>query len=339
MSTSSDIAHPGETAPVQGPSASARPHNPLLAIALRVGATFSLATMFMLFKLAGDHGVSMPELMFWRQAVSVPIILGALLATGQIGKLATRRPIAHAGRAAVGTAGLFCNIAASVLLPLPVATTLGFTAPLFAVLITALVVREYVGYWRWTAVIAGFAGVLIIAGPGEIANVPTLGVVAGLGAGIIVATVSFQIRSLARTDTPISMVFWFAMFGMLGASVFLPFYARPHDAQTYLILLALGIAGTMGQFFVAASLRYGSVATVVVIDYVSLIWSTSYGLFIFGSWPPHTTWLGAPLIIVAGLIITWREHYLSKRISPTSTMDPGALEETAGDQPRDRRGT
>ncbi|MBT0669669.1 DMT family transporter [Novosphingobium profundi] len=301
----------------------------MLGIALRLGSTLALATMFMLIKLAGTHGVSMPELMFWRQAISVPLILGWLLASGQVGKLGTRRPFAHFGRAAVGTAGLFCNIAASTLLPLPVATTLGFTAPLFAVLITALILREHVGRWRWTAVIAGFAGVLVIAGPGEIANVPVLGVAAGLGAGVIVATVSFQIRSLARTDTPISMVFWFAMFGALGASVFLPFYAQWHDPVAYLILLALGLAGTLGQFLIAASLRQAPVATVVVIDYVSLIWATTYGLFIFDSWPPQTTWLGAPLIIAAGLIITWREHVLAKRISPTSAMDSSALEEAS----------
>lgn len=290
--------------------------------------------MFMLIKLAGTHGVSMPELMFWRQAVSVPLIAGWLYFSGQIGKLGTKRPVAHFGRAAVGTLGLFCNIAASTLLPLPVATTLGFTAPLFAVLITALIVREHVGRWRWTSVIAGFAGVLVIAGPGEIANVPVLGVVAGLGAGVIVATVSFQIRSLARTDTPISMVFWFAMFGMLGASVFLPFYGRAHDAETYLILVGVGLAGTFGQFFIAASLKHAPVATVVVIDYVSLIWATIYGLVIFDSWPPHTTWLGAPLIIAAGLIITWREHFLSRAISPTSSLDSSALEEAAAEPER-----
>ena len=281
----------------------------------------------------------MPELMFWRQAFSVPMIVGWLLFSGQLGKLATRRPVAHFGRAAVGTAGLFCNIAASTLLPLPVATTLGFTAPLFAVLITALIVRDQVGPWRWTAVIAGFAGVLVIAGPGEIANVPVLGVVAGLGAGVIVATVSFQIRSLARTDTPISMVFWFAMFGALGASVFLPFYGRMHAPEVYLILFALGLAGTLGQFFIAASLRYAPVATVVVIDYVSLIWATTYGLVVFDNWPPHTTWAGAPLIIAAGLIIIWREHFLAKRISPTSALDSSALEEAAEDLPRKTRGT
>ncbi|WP_226636855.1 DMT family transporter [Novosphingobium profundi] len=321
------------------PAPAERPHNPLLAISLRLGATLALATMFMLIKLAGTYGVSMPELMFWRQAISVPLIAGALYFTGQFGKLGTRRPLAHAGRAAVGTAGLFCNIAASTLLPLPVATTLGFTAPLFAVLITALILREHVGRWRWTAVIAGFAGVLVIAGPGEIANVPVLGVAAGLGAGIIVATVSFQIRDLARTDTPISMVFWFALFGMLGASLFLPFYGRWHEPQVYLILIALGLAGTLGQFFIAASLRYASVATVVVIDYVSLIWATTYGLVIFGSWPPHTTWLGAPLIIAAGLIITWREHYLSRRVSPASALDSSALEEAAEDDAVPRTGT
>lgn len=285
-----------------------------------------LSTMFMLVKLAGQHGVSLPELIFWRQAMSVPIIFGWLVATRNLGVLRTRRMGSHAMRATTGTAGLCCNLGAATLLPLPEATTLGFTTPLFAVIITALVLRDKVGIWRWMAVMIGFAGVLIVAQPGG-QPIPPLGLAAGLGAGVIVSIVSFQIRDLARTEAPITCVFWFAFYGAAIASIILPVYARPHDMSVWLILVAVGFAGTLAQFLITAALRYGQVATVVVMDYTALIWATLYGWGIWDSLPPHTTWLGAPLIIAAGLIITWREQYLSRRISPTSALDAGAIEE------------
>jgi drug/metabolite transporter (DMT)-like permease len=306
---------------------------PLFAIALRLAAMVMLSTMFMLIKLAGQRGVSVPEMVFWRQAMAVPLIAGWLLATGHIGLLRTRRLSSHAFRATSGTLGLVCNVTAAMLLLLSVGTTLGFTAPLFAVLITALVLRDRVGPWRWLAVVLGFVGVLIITQPvdligGKSGALPVAGLAAGLGAGVIIAMVSFQIRDLARTEAPIACVFWFALFGPLFAAVLLPFYGLRHEPHIWLLLVAVGLAGTLAQLLITAALRYGAVATVVVMDYTALIWATAYGYTIFGHLPPASTWLGAPLIIAAGLIITWREHHLSKRISPTSALDESAAEET-----------
>jgi drug/metabolite transporter (DMT)-like permease len=313
--------------------ARSHPDRPLLAITLRLMAMVMLSTMFMLVKLAGERGVSAPEMVFWRQAMAVPLIAGWLLATGRIGLLKTRRVPSHAFRALAGTLGLVCNVTAAMLLPLSVGTTLGFTAPLFAVLITALILRDRVGPWRWLAVGLGFVGVLVITQPadllhGGIGSLPPIGLAAGLGAGVVVAIVSFQIRDLARTEAPIACVFWFAFFGSLLAAVLLPLFGRPHEAQVWLLLVAVGLAGTLAQLLITAALRHGAVATVVVMDYTALIWATVYGYTIFGHLPEASTWLGAPLIIAAGLIITWREHHLSKRISPTSALDESAAEES-----------
>ncbi|GGB87065.1 hypothetical protein GCM10011494_01760 [Novosphingobium endophyticum] len=305
-----------------------RPDRPFLAITLRVAAMVMLSTMFMLIKYAGQRGVSAPEMMFWRQAMSVMILFVWLMATGNMKVLATRRTASHARRAATGTLGLFCNISAAMLLPLAEATTLGFTAPLFAVLITALIVKEKVGIWRWTAVILGFLGVVIIAQPGQ-APIPVLGLAAGLGAGVIVAAISFQIRDLTRTDEPIACVFWFAFFGSLMTAILLPLYMTPHTLDVWLLLGGVGLAGTAAQFLITASLRHGQVATVMAMDYTALIWATLYGWLIWDQLPSSTTWLGAPAIIGAGLIIIGREQRLARQISPASAIDEGAIEEAA----------
>jgi len=310
------------------PSLPPRSDRPLLALLMRAIAMLLLSTMLMLVKLAGEAGVSAPEMLFWRMAVTIPVLGGWLILTGRLHILATRRMASHARRAATGMAGLFCNVVAAMLLPLAEATTFGFTTPLFAVMMAALVMKQKVGLWRWTVVVMGFVGVLIIAQPGH-APVSAPGVAAGLGAGILVAAVSFQVRDLAATENPISCVFWFAFWGAVMAAILMPYYAKMHPPKVWLLIVAIGLCGTFAQFFITSALRFGQVATVVVMDYTSLVWATLYGVLLWDHLPTRATWLGAPLIIVAGMIITWREHYLSKAVSPTSAMDEGAGEDAA----------
>jgi drug/metabolite transporter (DMT)-like permease len=290
-----------------------------LALILRLFAALAIATMFMLGKLASQHGVAMPEIMFWRQIITLPILAGWMLATAGLSQLRTQRIGSHFLRAMVGSAGMFFNFAAVSLLHLSQSTTLGFTAPLFAVIITAMVLREHVGPWRWTAVSLGFVGVLLITQPGS-ATFPILGTAAGLTAALFNAGISFQIRDLARTESPISVVFYFAVFGGMLMAAFMPFYMTPHDATTWLILLGIGITGTVGQILMTSALRYGSVASVIIMDYSALIWATIYGRTLWGEMPPSSTWIGAPLIIAAGLVITWRERKLFSQAKSTTEV-------------------
>jgi len=285
-----------------------------------------IATMLMLIKVAGERGIAGPEVIFWRQAFSLPIILVWLVARSELPLLRTRRMASHARRSAFGMLALFCNVSAAMLLPLAEATTLGFTTPLFAVLLTPLILKDSVGPWRWSAVLLGFIGVLIIANPGHEVVEP-LGVAAGLGAGFLVALVSLQIRDLAQTEAPIACVFWFAFYGAAMSAIVLPVYYTSHGAFDWALLALIGLTGTLGQFLLTSSLRYGQVATVVVMDYTSLVWATAYGWLIWDRLPAMATWLGAPAIIAAGLIITWREHRLAKAIAPVLAI--GEREGTA----------
>jgi drug/metabolite transporter (DMT)-like permease len=285
---------------------------------LRILAAFSIATLMMLVKLASERGIALPEIMFWRLALTVPVVFGVLAATGRLDILKTRRLKNHALRATISTLGMASLFGATILLTLPQASVLTFTSPLFAVLFSALIIREAVGIWRWVAVVVGFCGVLVLARPGT-EGFNMLGAAAGLTAALVVVVVSYQLKDLARTDDPIACVFYLSLFAAIYVSVTLPFFARSHDTTEWLLLLAIGAAGLTSQYVLTMSLKYGSVATILIMDYTLLIWSTLYSLIIWSELPPHATWFGAPLIIAAGLIITWREHRLSRQPSPVST--------------------
>lgn len=299
------------------------PNRPLFALSLRMLSAASFATLLMLVKFAGESGIALPEIMFWRQAVTVPVVLGWLWATGSLAILRTQRLAIHGRRAVVGMTNMIFNFGAAILLPLALSTVLGFTAPLFAVMLAAIVFRERIGPWRWTSVVLGFAGVLIVAWPdpgGE--PVSRLGVGMGLLCAFIIAIINFQIRDLARTDDPIAIAFYFAAFGAPLAALALPFYAAPHTAQQWLVLAGIGLSGTLGQIFLGASLKHGQVASVIIIDYTTIIWATLYGWLVWDHLPTASLWFGAPLIVAAGVTIAWREHRLSKaRAASTAVLE------------------
>jgi drug/metabolite transporter (DMT)-like permease len=287
-------------------------HRPLLALLIRLGAIVALSTMSALIKLASQRGIHLLEIMFWRQFLTIPIILAWVLGTSGIGSLATRRPGTHFLRGLYGTIGMVLNFGAVILLPLAEATTINFTVPIWAVLLSILLLKEQVGLWRWSAVLLGFVGILVIAQPSG-GHFPLYGVLVALGGAFMIALISIQIADLNRTDKPLTIVFYFALFSAPMTALSLPFVATAHDPHGWLLLLGIGLAGALGQLLLTAALRFGSVASVIVMDYSGLFWATLYGWLLFAMLPPPSTWLGAPLIVVAGLVIAWREHRLARR--------------------------
>lgn len=180
---------------------------PMLALALRLVATVLFSVMLLLVKLTGERGIALPETLFWRQALPAVSIFVWLLSRGQLYRLKTRRPWIHARRALIGGTGMFLTLGVVRLLPLAEATILGFTTPMFAVILSALMLKEKVGVWRWTAVMMGLVGVVIIAGP-DTGSLPLFGVAVGIGAAFMVALVTVQVRDLGRTEEPLTVVFY-----------------------------------------------------------------------------------------------------------------------------------
>lgn len=284
---------------------------PMYALALRLVATVLFSVMLLLVKLTGERGIALPETLFWRQLLPALSIFGWLLGRGQLHRLKTKRPWIHARRALIGGAGMFLTLGVVRLLPLAEATVLGFTTPIFAVMLSALLLKERVGIWRWSAVIAGLIGVLVIAGP-DSGSLPIDGVAVGIGAAFMVALVTVQVRDLGRTEEPLTVVFYFSAFSAPLLGLFLFQTGANHDLTGWLMLGGIGLTGLFAQIAMTASLRYGSVSSVIVVDYIQLAWATGWGWLIFDHLPPATTWVGAPIIIGASLLIVWREHHLGK---------------------------
>ncbi|MEE9433632.1 MAG: DMT family transporter [Sphingorhabdus sp.] len=283
----------------------------MLGIFLRLAAMLALAIMFVFVKLAAQEGVHLVEALFWRQLAGLPIVILWLWWMDDIAAIRTTRPAAHAIRMVLGLGGMAFNFLAMMLLPMADASTIGFVVPIFATVMAALLLREPTGRYRWGAIALGFAGVLLAIQPGGNSSYP-LGAAAAMCGALLTAGVTIQIRRMARGEATGAIVFWFSLSSLIPLSVGMFFFAGNHDNAAMAYILGLSVAGAIAQILLTASLRHAPVAAALTMDYSALIWSGLFGFFVFSDIPGLPVFIGAPVIIAAGLIILWREHYLAR---------------------------
>ena len=291
------------------------PQHYLGGIALRLLAMLSLSLMFVLVKRIDAAGIHIVESLFWRQAIVLPMLVGWALTRGGLAIYRTHRIGTHARRAMMGLTGMALNFGGMIFLPMAEATTINLSVPIFAVIFAALFLGEPTGWQRWSAVLVGFLGVLLVLNPTTlIAQGFTghhgLGTLIALGGAVMTALITIQVRDLARTESPMTIVFWFSLISMLPLGLALPFVMTTHSAGEWALLIGLGLLGAVVQLSLTGALRLAPVAVVTPMDYSSLLWSIACGWFFFGTLPAETTWVGAPLIVASGLFIAWREHRL-----------------------------
>ena len=291
----------------------AAPQNILGGIALRLLAMASLSLMFVVVKYIDRAGIHIVESLFWRQALVLPFLLLWVKATGGFASLRTNRIGAHTRRMVMGLTGMACNFGAMILLPMAEATTISLSVPIFAVIFAALLLGEATGWQRWSAVIIGSVGVLVVLDPfasfaGGFDGAHGVGTLVALAGAIMTALITIAVRDLGRTEAAATIVFWFSLLSMIPLGIALPFVFTPHDGYAWLLLLALGFLGAVAQMSLTGALRLAPVAVVIPMDYSSLLWAIAAGWWFFGTLPADTTWVGAPLIVASGLFIAWREH-------------------------------
>lgn len=302
------MADPTTIMPLPAAGAQARP---LLGLMLRLLAMVMLGIMFALVKLAGEADVHVIEIIFWRQLAGLPAVLLWLFWTGKLHEIRTAHPAPHALRAILGVTAMALNFTAMLMMPMAEATTISFASPIFATVLAALLLGEPTGRYRWGAVVLGFTGVVLAMQPGG--NMTHgIGPWIALAGAVLSAGVYIQIRRMSRAEGAGAIVFWFSLSTLAPLGIGMLFFADGHDLHGWLIIAGLGCAGAIAQLLLTSAMRHASVAAISTMDYTGLIWSIVFGMLIFGDLPGPGTWLGAPVIILAGLVIVWREQQLGK---------------------------
>ena len=284
---------------------------PGYGIALRLLAVFLLSSMVMIVKVAGDMGVHALESLFYRFLFGFLFIFFWVLSRGGLDAMKTKRLPLHFFRTLAGIIAMGLSFYAAIILPLPEFATIYFTSPIVVTVLSIVFFRELVGPRRWTAMIIGFLGVLIIVQPGR-NIIPLDGALMAFGAVIVASYTFILIKYLSTTESSTSIVFWFTLMAIPVTGVVMFFVAKPHPPVIWLMMIAVGLFGAIGQVALSESLKYAPISLTAPMDYSNLLWSTLYGYLIWSYWPGISLWIGAPIIIGAGLYIALRKEAVQK---------------------------
>lgn len=293
-------------------------------IALRVIAAMCWACMGALLKLGATRGGGLVELVFYRSLFGLPVVLLWVLTSQGLASLAVRSVRAHVWRGSIGISTMFFTFGALTLLPLAEATTLLFTGPIFATLLSWLLLGEKVGRHRLAAGITAFLGVIVVMRPGASAEaIAAFGVAVGLVAALGQAGVTVTIRHLGNSENVAAIVFWFLVACSAVGLLLLPFFGRSIDGTTILILAAGGLFGGLGQICMTGSLQAAPIAVLAPFDYLHMVGAMLLGWLLLGTEPTVYTFAGAALIAGSGLYTLWREQRLRRQRPVPATQPVG----------------
>ncbi len=293
--------------------------NSRLGVLLKISSC--LCSTLMLACVKGLHGqIPTGEVIFFRSFIALFPLLFWLKLQGNIrDNIKTRNLFGHLIRGFSGTGGMYFNYLALVYISLADATALSYAAPLFTVIMAAILLKEHVRLSRWLAVVAGFSGIIVMlfSGPGSSSSLlfghsghdgAALGVLFALVAALCTATSNVQIRFLNGIEKPGAIVFYFSLMTTLIGLATALFGWKVPGHQQLLLLIGCGLFGGMAQILVTLSLRYTDASLLAPFDYTTLVWSMVIGYLFLSSLPGPSTLLGASIVALAGIFTLWSEQ-------------------------------
>ncbi|WP_230530818.1 DMT family transporter [Microvirga roseola] len=291
---------------------------PLLGISLKVLSALVFTMMSATLKtLMARYPVG--EVVFFRSSFAILPLMAWLFWQGDlINSIRTKNIAGHFKRGLIGTSGMYLGFAALAYLPLHDAIAIGYASPLIVVILAALILKEQVRAYRWSAVAVGFIGVLIMLAPylnvgtfsGGLSGGPTLGAVCALAGAFCSAGAMIQVRRLTATEKTGAIVFYFFILAsVLSLCTALLGWRKP-DAMDLALFVVGGILGGIGQILLTQSYRFADTSVIAPFEYTTMIWALLFGWFVFGDLPTVTMLIGASIVAATGLFIVWREHRL-----------------------------
>ena len=185
------------------------------------------------------------------------------------------------------------------------ALTLAFVAPLITTALSPFILNEKVGFKRWSAVIIGFIGSLIVIRPGFLEF--NLATIAGMGTGFFYGIYLIITRKLHTSDSPLLTLLLTGVVGLVIGSIFVPLVWISLTLDQWLLLALMGIFACLGHFFLILSLKYADASKLAPLGYFEIVTNIILGYYFFMDFPDIWTWLGLFIIIISGVYISFRE--------------------------------
>ncbi|MAN89185.1 MAG: EamA family transporter [Algoriphagus sp.] len=289
----------------------------MLGIGLKVASVFVFVAMSAVIK--GAEGVPVGQLIFFRSAFAlVPVFLILGMRGQLLDGFKTTRLGSHILRGILGTGGMILIFFGLTRLPLPEATTINYATPLFIVIFSAVFLREKIRLFRWSAVVVGLVGVIIIMWPrltflsSDAATLgpQAIGALAAFSACMVSAAAMLTVRNLVKTERSATIVIYFSLVSTVIGLASMPFGWLPLSLEEALILMGAGVCGGVGQILLTESYRHAELTTVAPFEYSSMILSIAIGFLVFHEVPTIEMLIGGSIVTAAGIFIIYREHML-----------------------------
>jgi drug/metabolite transporter (DMT)-like permease len=280
-----------------------RDHVPL-AIFYMNGATFVFAASSAASKwLVQNYPIG--EVLFTRTLVSLIVCSIFILPQTGLSVFRTQRLRHHLLRSGSQGVSQTFLLFAFTMMPLAGAIAINFSAPLFATLASALVLKEPVGAARWTALLVGFCGVLIVTHPGT--GTFQIGALFALGNAVLYGSVTAGVRSMTRTESAETLTLYQLALLTAFFALFMPWtWIWPSPSDSVWILFN-GTSNAIGQYWWTRALHLAPASAVAPFYYLSLIWASIMGFLIWGEMPTVSLVIGSGIVAGSGLFLFWRE--------------------------------
>jgi drug/metabolite transporter (DMT)-like permease len=254
---------------------------------------------------------SLPQVVLLRCTFSILFIFWFAVGQGGLLVLRTDRPGWHVFRSLLMAGSTFAFFHALRFIPLADIMIIAFAAPLIVTLLSRPLLGEPVGPWRWSAVLIGFIGVVVVMRPGT-GLIHPAAVIAFAGA-FMYAGLSLTARKLSFTETTESLSLYLFGIPWLIAAVGTTGQSLQPPVLDWCLFALSGAFGGLAFVAINAAFRRAPAAVIVPFEYTALIWATAAGFLIWGEVPDAQTWLGAGIIIASGLFILYRETRVMRK--------------------------
>ena len=294
--------------------------NVFAAISLKIAGTLFFALMDAFARFAGQT-VPVGEVVFFRSAFGILPVLIYFTWRGELWTvLHTSRPTDQAVRGLLGVGGMFSNFGSLARLPVADVMAIYFCSPLVTVALSALILREQVRIYRWSAVIVGLFGVMLTLAPhlsfgqtGALSAAAALGCLLAVLCAVFDAGAAIQVRRLTSSESTASIVIYFSLICMLAGLCTLPFGWVWPTGRELAALCLIGLLGGVSHLFLTESFRRAPASATAPFDYVAILWAIAFGYMMFGEVPGPLVIAGAAVVVGAGLFVIWRERQLRLR--------------------------
>ena len=213
-------------------------------------------------------------------------------------------------RAFITLVAWLCYFSAAPLLPFAQMMTLYFASPILTTLLAIPILGERVGPVRWISIALGFTGVVVAADPRGLLDGQTQAwaIALVMTAAILWAYAAILMRQIARHESSLVQMLLQNGFFLVATGLWTAFHWVTPSPLELVLLIAIGALGAGGQLFQFAAIRRAPVAVMAVVEYSGLLWAFSLGWLIFADHPPLAVWLGASIILAAGMFLVAMEH-------------------------------